>query len=99
MALEQHIQNLEPVEREHFTKAQSIQPNDLLRKVESLHTEDRHKTAPRRYRDQLSKLFELCNRWTNFVAVGVQTSPEASLIVGAIKLVIEVGLPAIILAQ
>jgi len=40
--------------------------------------------------DKLSQTFELCNRCMSVIAVGAQASPEGSMIVGAIKLVIGV---------
>lgn len=93
LALEQHIQTLDPDEKAAFTQAdQSIHPNDLLREVDRLDAEDRQKSIHRRYVDKISNVFELCNRCMNIVAVGSQTSPEGSLIVGAIKLVIGVYL-------
>ena len=99
LTLEQHVQNLDPVEREHFTKAQSIQIDDLLRRLESLDTHDGYTTSLQRYLGQLPRALELCSRCTNIFAVDVHTNPQALLLVGAIKLVIEVGQPETIIAR
>lgn len=96
VALKELSKDLEPAERRAFFDAyQHITPEQTLMTIKNLDEQD-SETIARRGSRSLEPTIRILNQFMAGVSIGIQQSPEiSSLVVGGVRLIIDVSLPAV----